>query len=132
MTSKNAFKNGGMFEGANHLIFEKAKQLRGNMTHAEEILWIHLKKGINGFKFRRQHPIGLYIADFYCHKAKLIIEIDGSIHDKTEVKDNDVARENEIQRWGYEIIRFTNQEVLEQTEKVIDAIAQKILNPQTP
>jgi imidazole glycerol-phosphate synthase subunit HisF len=49
-----------MFEGANHLIFELAKDLRRNMTEAEIVLWMHLKSGVNGLKFRRQHPVGIY------------------------------------------------------------------------
>ena len=77
MVLKSPHKAGGMFEGALHLIFENAKQLRKNMTNAEIALWIHLKGGMHGFKFRRQHPIAVYIADFYCHKVKLIIEVDG-------------------------------------------------------
>src|SRR5580765_7230356 len=86
MSLKNPYKEGGMFEGASHLIFGNAKHLRKNMTVAQTVLWMHLKKGINGFKFRRQHPIGLYIADFYCHKAKLIVEVDGLVHSEPEVK----------------------------------------------
>ena len=54
-----------MFFGASRIIFENAKSLRKNMTHAESILWAHLKTKPNGFKFRRQHPLGLYIADFF-------------------------------------------------------------------
>ncbi|MEO6330871.1 MAG: DUF559 domain-containing protein [Ginsengibacter sp.] len=93
MIPKSPYKNGGMFEGANHLVFGFAKQLRKNMTDAEKVLWMHLKSGIQNFKFRRQHPIGLYVADFFCHKLKLIIEIDGSIHDLEQIKSDDKERE---------------------------------------
>ena len=126
MPLKNPYKSGGMFEGASHVIFANAKHLRSNMTEAETILWLHLKKGINGFKIRRQHPIGLYIADFYCHKSKLIIEIDGSIHDKLSIKESDDARQKELERWGYSIIRFTNQQVFEKLEEIIKIITDKI------
>ena len=119
MTLKNPYKQGGMFEGASHIIFTNAKHLRKNMTDAETILWVHLKRGINGIKFRRQHPIGLYIADFYCHKAKLIIEVDGSIHNNEDVKESDELRQKELENWGYTIIRFTNKIILECSEKVI-------------
>ena len=119
MTLKNPYKQGGMFEGASHIIFTNAKHLRKNMTDAETILWVHLKRGINGIKFRRQHPIGLYIADFYCHKAKLIIEVDGSIHNNEDVKESDELRQKELENWGYTIIRFTNKMILECSEKVI-------------
>jgi len=65
MSEKNPYKKGGMFEGASFLLFERAKQLRNKMKGAEEVLWNHLRKGINGYKFRRQHPIGTYITDFF-------------------------------------------------------------------
>lgn len=124
-----------MFEGATPVIFENAKQLRQNMTAAEMALWLHLRKGIQGAKFRRQHPIGIYIADFYCHKAKLIIEVDGSVHNDPDVKANDEIRQQELEKWGYEVIRFSNQEVLSGTDTVLEKISNKvnyIINNQTP
>ena len=90
-----------MFEGASPVIFENAKHLRKKMTDAEQVLWYYLKAGINGFKFRRQHPIGIYIADFYCHKVKLIIEVDGSIHNQPEVMESDEIRQRDLEDWGY-------------------------------
>lgn len=69
-----------MFLGADRLIFQNAYALRGSMTDAETLLWGYLKGSQLGAKFRRQHPIGIYIADFYCHQRKLIIELDGSVH----------------------------------------------------
>lgn len=116
-----------MFEGASHFIFENAKHLRKNMTDAETILWMYLKTGINGCKIRRQHPIGSYIADFYCHKAKLIIELDGGIHDRPEVKEIDETRQKELERKGYVVIRFTNQDVIKNPEEVIKIITERIL-----
>jgi len=80
--SRSPFKEGGMFNEALPLIFGKAKELRKNMTEAEKILWGYLKGGLNGLKFRRQHPIGVYIADFYCHAIRLVVELDGKIHHK--------------------------------------------------
>ena len=115
-----------MFEGASHLIFENAKTLRGDMTAAEMNLWIYLRKGVNGFKIRRQHPIGIYIADFYFHKAKLIVEVDGSNHNNEEVKKNDEERQKELERWGYFVIRFTNKQVMQKPEEVIKIITEKI------
>jgi cyclase len=75
-----------MFLGADRLIFENAKELRKNLTHSELLLWGYLKQKPFGYKFRRQHPLGIYIADFYCHALKLVIEVDGSIHHLDEVK----------------------------------------------
>ena len=74
--NRSPFKKNGLFNEANPLIFELAKDLKRNMTDAEMILWNELKNGINGLKFRRQHPIGIYITDFYCHELKLIVEVD--------------------------------------------------------
>jgi len=71
-----------MFYGASPLIFERAKQLRNQVTHAEMIIWNYLRGNQCGYKFRRQHPVGNFILDFYCHQLKLAIEIDGSIHIK--------------------------------------------------
>jgi imidazole glycerol-phosphate synthase subunit HisF len=123
----NPYKQSGMFEGASHLIFENAKKLRKNMTAAETSLWQHLRAGLNGFKFRRQHPIGLYIADFYCHKARLIIEVDGSIHNLSDIKDSDELREGELMKWGYTVIRFTNEQVMKTAEEVLKIISEKML-----
>ncbi len=108
MALKSPYKKGGMFEGASHLLFEKAKELRKRMTDAETVLWMHIKAGVNGCKFRRQHPIGLYIADFYCHKLKLVIEIDGAVHDHPEVIEADKIRQLDLENWGYTVIRFSN------------------------
>jgi imidazole glycerol-phosphate synthase subunit HisF len=127
MSSKNPYKSGGMFEGASHLIFANAKRLRKNMTGAEKVLWMHLKKGIDNIKIRRQHPIGLYIADFYCHKLKLIIEVDGSIHNEPDIIEFDEARQKDLEKWGYIILRFTNHQVMEKSDEVIRIITEKFL-----
>lgn len=75
----------GMWKGATESSFSEAQFLRKNETETEKILWENLRDNqLQGFKFRRQHPISLYIADFYCHKLKLIIEIDGGYHDSSE------------------------------------------------
>jgi cyclase len=125
---KSAFKNDGMFNNASHLVFELAKDLRRNMTDAEKLLWNHLKAGVKGLKFRRQHPIGIYIADFYCHKLKLIIEVDGSIHDVQEVRENDGKRESDLKEWGNTIIRFSNDRVFKNLDSVLDEINKTVEN----
>jgi very-short-patch-repair endonuclease len=122
MKQKSPYKNGGMFEGANPLVFGFAKQLRKNMTDSEKILWMHLKPGIQNFKFRRQHPIGLFVADFFCHKLKLIIEVDGGIHDLEENKINDKEREKFFIDSGYSIIRFTNKQVHNEIEFILKEV----------
>ncbi len=128
LSNKSPYKKGGMFEGASHLLFEKAKQLRNNMTGTEEILWMHLRNGINGFKFRRQHPIGNYIVDLFCFKAKLVIEIDGSVHNKDEIKENDINRQKELESLGYTVIRFANIEIHKEVETVLNKISELLNN----
>ena len=73
-----------MFYKADPLTFQNARELRNKLTPAEQTFWLRLKEQFPEYKFRRQHPISIYIADFYCHKLKLVIEIDGSIHDSEE------------------------------------------------
>jgi cyclase len=126
LSAKNPYKRGGMFEGANPLVFELAKDLRHNMTEAEKVLWMHLRAGVHGLKIRRQHPIGVYIADFYCHKVRLIIEVDGLIHDNPEMKDYDQKREQDLNSLGYSILRFANKEIFNDIENVLKMIKTKV------
>lgn len=122
MQERSPYKNGGMFDSASHLIFEMAKGLRKNMTEAEKILWFHLKQKPDGFKFRRQHPLGIYIADLYCHKLKLVIELDGNVHDDPEVKINDEIRQRSIEESGITVVRFNNERILNDLEMVLKEI----------
>ena len=128
MSDKNPYKKGGMFEGASFLLFEKAKDLRKRMTKAEEILWMHLKKGISGYKFRRQHPIATYIADFFCYQLKLIVEVDGSVHNISEIISNDITRQTDLEKLGSTVIRFTNVEIFEQVDVVLNKISESVNN----
>jgi len=118
-----------MFLGASNLIFENATQLKRNMTLAETILWGHLKGSQLGVKFRRQHPLGIYIADFYCHQHKIVIELDGSIHDLPEIALADAQRQREIENNGIKVLRFKNEEIFNQLEKVLNTIHQAISPP---
>ena len=108
----------GMHAGAKPEIFRFAEKLRANMTEAERRLWAFLRLKPKGFKFRRQHPFGRYVLDFYCHKAKLAIEIDGKYHELPEQKKLDKTRTNEIENRGIRELRFTNEEVMTQFEEV--------------
>ena len=119
-------KKSSMFYGASPIIFELAKKLRNNVTATEMILWGNLKSRFPSMKFRRQHPISIYIADFYCHNAKLIIEIDGSIHSLPEIRENDIERQKNLESLGLKIIRFTNKEVLNNLQEVITIIEKNI------
>ena len=111
-----------MHFGAVKPIFENAEFLRKNMTNEEKLLWGYIMNSQLGYKFRRQHPIWMYIADFYCHELKLVIEIDGSIHNREDVKANDTIRENDLIDFGIKVIRFTNDEIKCTVDKVISDI----------
>jgi len=116
-----------LFYGASIEIFRRAEILRNHMTEAEQLLWNKLNhKQLNGYRFRRQHPINQFIVDFYCHRAKLVIELDGEIHLKEEVAERDQGREAMIRNFGIEILRFRNQDVKENIDKVLLAIKHKL------
>jgi very-short-patch-repair endonuclease len=111
----------GMFYGAKPDIFEKAKKLRENLTECEQLLWKRLDKNkVLGFRFKCQHPIDIFIADFYCHKLKLVIEIDGEIHNQK--LEYDFGRTDEMERFDIMVIRFPNKEVKEDINKVMREI----------
>jgi very-short-patch-repair endonuclease len=112
-----------MFYGAPPVIFERAKALREKQTEAEKYLWNYLSKNQRkGFRFKSQHPIHLFIADFYCHKCKLVVEVDGGIHYEEQQKERDAARNYFMKEVGLTVLRFTNDEVMENIEKVLDTI----------
>jgi very-short-patch-repair endonuclease len=112
-----------MFYNAPPIIFERANLLRKNMTAAETKLWKHLKgKRTLKLRFRAQHPIYKFIADFYCHSLKLVIEVDGDINKSNEQKEYDIGREAELDRWEIKVIRFKNEEIENGLEKVIQQI----------
>ncbi len=101
-------------------IFYRARHLRRNMTKAERILWINLRKRSCHYKFRRQVPIGKYIADFLCVELKLIIEVDGESH--LLQKSYDAKRTRWLENRGYHVIRVTNEVILSGSEKVYQEI----------
>jgi very-short-patch-repair endonuclease len=118
---KSVIKN--MHIGAKPDLFKYAQEMRKNPTETEKILWTILKKiRFEGYIFRRQHPIDIFIADFYCHKLKLIIEVDGDIHESDYEKEYDDGRTGELEKYGIKVIRFTNEEILRDTDKVISDI----------
>ena len=96
------------------------------VTNEEMILWGILKEKFPTLKFRRQHPISNYIADIYCHSQKLVIEIDGSIHNLEQVRINDEIRQSDIEALGLKVIRFTNKEIRNSLEQVIQIIENSI------
>lgn len=121
-----------MFYGAGPLIFKRAEELRNNMTSAERIIWQHVHINEWKLKFRRQHPISNFVVDFYCHPIKLVIEIDGDIHDNEDVKKNDILREKTLTSLGLKVIRFNNEEVYKNSTEVLRKIDSTIRLLQSP
>lgn len=115
-----------MFYGAGPLIFQRAEELRNRMTPAEEHMWNSIRINEWQLKFRRQHPIANYVVDFYCHAIKLVIELDGGIHEKEEVKIYDAEREQHLKELGLTVLRFKNEQVFQNKEQVFEAIAKVI------
>ena len=115
--------NKNMFFGAKKELILLARELRNNMTLAETVLWSFLRRQqVEGIVFRRQHPIDIFIVDFYCHKYKLVIEVDGGIHANPDIAERDEGRTVELQSLGLKVIRFSNEDVIHDTQSVINII----------
>ncbi len=107
----------------------KARLVRSQMTVCEGILWDALRDGrLNGMKFRRQHPFGPFVLDFFCVKSQLAIELDGNIHDQPGQVDYDRERTTYLEEHGLHVLRFRNKEVIEKMDEVL----QKILKAASP
>jgi Uncharacterized protein conserved in bacteria len=109
---------------ASRELIARARQLRREATTAESLLWELLRdRRLLGRKFRRQHPIGQFIADFFCDDARLIIEIDGAVHREPTQQERDRLREEILREHGFAMLRFTNDQILDRTEQVLQEIA---------
>lgn len=118
-----------LFYNSDKGTFDNAKSLRKGLTTAEEILWNTLRnRQFENLKFRRQHPIGKYIADFYCHELKFVIEVDGGIHNTVDQKEYDKGRTFELNTNGIKVIRFTNDEVINELPSVLSKLRDFIKN----
>lgn len=107
-----------------------AKQLRKNMTDAEVLLWRHLRAHrLAGEKFRRQQPVGPYIVDFVHFGARLVVEADGGQHVASE---HDCKRDAWLVGQGFQVLRFWNDDILQRTDAVLDAIWQAVRNAPSP
>jgi len=114
--------------GASEEIIRRARDLRKRMTQPEEKMWQLLRNGqFHNLKFRRQHPIRRFIVDFYCHELKLVVEIDGSIHDTEIQKELDENRTFMIEELGLKVIRFKNQMVMNDITSVLTEIEKHII-----
>jgi very-short-patch-repair endonuclease len=111
-------------------IEQSARGMRREPTLAEEALWAALRgRRLGGLKFRRQHPVGRFILDFYCPDCKLVVELDGGVHDEKEQTDKDEARSVELAQFGYRVIRFGNAEVIDDLPSVLSAILTAARSP---
>lgn len=108
----NSIKD-SLHQGADGKLFEYGRALRQLQTKAEEKLWERLRnKKTNGMKFRRQHPLDKFVADFYCHEKRLAIELDGGMHESKMQKEKDRIRTEMLDKLAITVVRFNNDEVL--------------------
>ena len=105
---------------------ERAREFRRDMTSTEAILWQELRGNKLGIHFRRQQVIAGFIVDFYCHKAGLVIELDGSVHGGDEQKENDTERDKVLSEMGLRIVRFMNEDVIKDSPKILGRIRELI------
>jgi very-short-patch-repair endonuclease len=110
-------------------VTQKARSLRQNMTKAEVILWMHLRKrAMKGARFRRQHPIGPYIADFACPNSKLVVEVGGATHSSEQLA-YDTRRTKYLESEGWTVLRVTNTDIYENIDGVWRSIAARLAPP---
>lgn len=105
------------------------RRLRKNATPQEQVLWARLRDRQTGFKFRRQHGIGGYVADFYCPERKLVVEIDGSQHHETDAVSYDMERTRFFESLGNRVVRFTNAGINTNIEGVLMSICAALSDP---
>ena len=113
------------------LLLDNARRQRENPTEAEALMWKYLSGDKLGEHFRRQHPIDNYIADFVCLRKQLVIEIDGGYHEDIDQQKRDDFRTRELAKKGFQVIRFTNEEVLADTDRVVSDISQILNNKES-
>jgi very-short-patch-repair endonuclease len=119
MRKERQYRGGYQFAGLLNL----ARELRQKQTRPEALLWQLLRdRQLLGFKFRRQHQFGDYLADFYCREARLVVECDGSVHDGKEQWHHDQNRDAYVIGQGVRVLRFTNEQVMNDTEAVLAKI----------
>jgi very-short-patch-repair endonuclease len=114
--------------GTSPEVEEAARSMRRHPTNAEEVLWGALqKKQVAGLKFRRQHPVGRFVLDFYCPARKLVVEVDGAVHDAQQ--ERDAERTRLLEAYGYRVLRFRNEEVMHDLPSVVARIAAAAAEP---
>ncbi|OGH84964.1 MAG: hypothetical protein A2493_01955 [Candidatus Magasanikbacteria bacterium RIFOXYC12_FULL_33_11] len=104
----------------------RRKTLRQDQTKAESLLWSCLRASKIGVRFRRQYSIESFIVDFYCHELKLIIELDGYIHGEEENKKKDIIRQNTLEKLGFKVVRYRNEQIKYELKNVLQDIWNQI------
>jgi very-short-patch-repair endonuclease len=120
-----------MLQGPERTI-KRARKLRREMSLAEVLLWQELRQRPAGMKFRKQHPAGPYVADFFCHDARLVVEVDGEAHDRGDRPQRDAARDAWFAERRFEVLRIPAQEVLANLEGVVQAIVARATTQNPP
>lgn len=115
-----------MFYGASWIIHKQARELRHRETESEKVLWSYLSHRKLKVKFRRQHPINQFIADFYSHEIKMVIEIDGPYHLNRDKIEYDKDRTELFNNFQIKVIRFTNSQILNKIDYVLEEIKKDI------
>ena len=105
-----------------------ARENRKNATDAEQVLWEHIRKESLGVKFQRQHIIGDYIVDFLAPNEALVVEVDGAYHAERQQQEDDKMRTEYLNRKGYRVIRFTNEQVLFDIDNTLKKIQEALLH----
>jgi very-short-patch-repair endonuclease len=117
-----------LHKGADPRLFHFARLNRQTQTEAEQVLWSCLRnRKLNGFKFRRQHPIAGFIADFFCLECNLIVEVDGDYHNEIKQRQYDEERTYQLNELKIKVIRFKNREVIENRDFVLREISQHLI-----
>ncbi|MEI6511721.1 MAG: endonuclease domain-containing protein [bacterium] len=115
--------------GASKVMITTARQLRNDATPVEKMLWQYLRNNrLSGRKFRRQHPIGRFVTDFFCDDARLIVELDGAVHNEPSQIERDSAREEALKDHNLHVLRFRNHEVKRNLSGVLKVIREYVIS----
>ena len=121
--------NDNLHEGAVGKLYQYGRELRQESTEAEKLLWAELRsRKLNGLKFRRQHPLDKFIVDFYCNEKKLVVELDGGVHNEKINKEYDEARTAMLAGLNVIVLRFKNEDVINNMKEVLREISEVIDN----
>ncbi|HMI40482.1 MAG TPA: DUF559 domain-containing protein, partial [Sphingomicrobium sp.] len=121
--------NGGGGASLRKPVVYAARKLRRTMSPPEALLWQELRANKLGFKVRRQHPIGPYVADFYVRETRLVIEVDGSPHDFGDQPDRDMRRDRYMGEQGYRVLRIASADVMMDLEPILKLIVERVTSP---